>query len=183
MGLQGVLAALLLDSTSHGYQLKATLEDELGPLWVTRASQVYLTLGRMQRDGLVSSRRVRQQTLPDRQLLSLTPTGRALAEQWLYESDDPDETVIRLAVARLVVPKRFAEVVDVVIEQRSAGLAELRQLRMESAAGGFQKEAIDAEVHRAQADLRWAASIRDRAAAIIALPRAARQSPRLSRYG
>src|SRR6266508_3301151 len=76
MGLQGVLAGLLLDSPAHGYQLQATLAAELGPLWVTRASQVYLTLGRMQRDGLVTARRVRQSTRPDRQLLELTARGR-----------------------------------------------------------------------------------------------------------
>lgn len=182
MSLSGVLAALLLEQPSHGYQLKATLEDELGPLWVTSASQVYLTLGRMQRDGLVKSRRVRQQSLPDRQLLSLTDRGRDVALQWLFESDDPDENVVRVMIARLVATDRFGEVVDILIEQRSVALAELRQLRSDADAG-FQREAIDAEIQRAQADLRWAASVRDRADAILALPRPARQSSRLSRYG
>ncbi|MGH7721411.1 MAG: PadR family transcriptional regulator [Candidatus Dormibacteria bacterium] len=182
MGLQGVLAALLLEGAAHGYQLKGTLEDELGPLWVTSASQVYLTLGRMQRDDLVSSRRVRQQALPDRQLLSLTRAGRALAERWLYESDDPDESVLRLAVARIVAPRHFSDVVDIIVEQRSAGLAELRQLRAQDATG-FQREAIDAEIQRAQADVRWAASIRDRAAAIVAIPRAPRQAGRVAHHG
>lgn len=182
MGLRGALAALLLEGASHGYRLTATLEGELGPLWVTSASHVYLTLGRMQRDGLLSSRRIRQQTLPDRQLLSLTPAGRAAAERWLYESDDPDENVLRLAVARVVAPKRFTDVVTTIIEQRSAGLAELRQLRAEAGAS-FGREAIDAEIHRAQADLRWAASLRDRAPAVVALPKATHESRRLARYG
>lgn len=35
VGLPGVLAALPLGEPSDGYQLKATLEDELGPLWIT----------------------------------------------------------------------------------------------------------------------------------------------------
>jgi DNA-binding PadR family transcriptional regulator len=182
MGLTGMLAALLLEQPSHGYQLKATLEDELGPLWITSASQVYLTLGRMQRDGLINSRRVRQQTLPDRQRLSLTARGREVAEKWLYDSDDPDENVVRVMIARLVAPERFSDVVDIIIEQRSAGLAELRQLRADAGAE-FQREAIDAEIQRAQADIRWAASIRDRAESVVAIPRAARQSSRLSRHG
>ncbi len=44
MALREVLCSLLLDGPAHGYQLQVTLEAELGPLWVTRASQVYLTL-------------------------------------------------------------------------------------------------------------------------------------------
>src|SRR6266508_604763 len=100
VGLREVLAGLLLEGPAHGYRLHATLEAELGPLWQTRASQVYLTLGRMERDGLASSRRVRQATRPDRQLLELTERGRALAERWLSGPGAPDEAVVRLAALR-----------------------------------------------------------------------------------
>jgi DNA-binding PadR family transcriptional regulator len=182
MSIQGILASLLLDGPAHGYQLKASLEDELGPLWVTSASQVYLTLGRMQRDGVVSARRVRQERRPDRQLLALTAPGRALALEWLFESDDPDEGVVRLALARLVAPGRFAELIDIIAEQRSTALAELRSLRRD-ATQGFQREAIDAEIQRVQADLRWTAAVRERAEQIVQRPRAERPSQSTTRYG
>src|SRR6266705_2503941 len=107
MALREVLCSLLLGGPAHGYQLQARLEAELGPLWVTRASQVYLTLGRMERDGLASSRRVRQATRPDRQLFELTERGRAVARRWLDGPGSPDEAVVRLAVGRLVDPGRF----------------------------------------------------------------------------
>jgi DNA-binding PadR family transcriptional regulator len=182
MGIQGILAGLLVGGPAHGYQLKATLEEELGPLWVTSASQVYLTLGRMQRDGVVSSRRVRQERRPDRQLLALTASGRALAAEWLFESDDPDESVVRLAVARLVVPDRFAELTEIIAEQRSTALTELRSLRRD-ATQGFQREAIDAEIQRVQADLRWTAAVRDHAEAILKRPPGAHGSAASARYG
>src|SRR6266705_2682093 len=119
MALREVLCSLLLDGPAHGYQLQATLEAELGPLWVTRASQVYLTLGRMQRDGLVVSRRVRQAARPDRQLLRLTERGRAVATDWLFAPGPAEEIVVRLALARLVLPDRFAELATLILEERT----------------------------------------------------------------
>src|SRR6266508_3337462 len=161
MGLQGVLAGLLLDSPAHGYQLQATLAAELGPLWVTRASQVYLTLGRMQRDGLVTARRVRQSTRPDRQLLELTARGRAAALEWLERPGPADEVVVRLAVARLALPNRFRDLAETVLAERSAALRSLRELRDEVDGGGFQREAVQAEIFRTQAEVRWLAGLPD----------------------
>src|SRR5205807_503209 len=98
MALLGPLLALLRPAPAHGYQLQATLEAELGPLWETRPSQVYLTLGRMERDGLVVATRQRQDKLPDRQLMGLTARGRAAADRWLLDSEPRDDLVVRLAV-------------------------------------------------------------------------------------
>src|SRR2546425_1375123 len=126
MGLRGVLAGLLLQGPAHGYKLRATLEAELGPLWVTQPSQIYLTLGRMQRDRLVTSQRVRQLTRPDRQLLQLTDQGRAVAKAWLFEDATAEEIVVRLAVGRLAVPGQFAELAEAILEERSAALRALR---------------------------------------------------------
>ena len=170
MSLQACLAALLLDGSAHGYQLKATLEAELGPLWATRASQVYLTLGRMVRDGLITSRRVHQTARPDRQLLSLTSKGREAAKRWLFDSRETGELVVRLAVARLVVPERFLQLVVDSVEERSSALRRLRELRA-SVDSGFQPEAVDAEIQRVKAELRWVSSLRERAGHIARRPR------------
>lgn len=166
--MQGALAALLLVGPSYGYQLQATLEAELGPMWETRASHLYLTLGRMQRDRLVTAARVRQGSRPDRTLLRLTASGRAQAESWLQSHSD---LVVRLAVARIAAPERFEDLVEAAVEDASAMLARLRSLRR-SLGDGFQAEAVDAEIARVQAELRWAASVRDRSAELIARPRA-----------
>lgn len=173
MSLQGALAALLWREPAHGYHLQLTLEAELGPLWVTKPGQVYLTLGRMVRDGLVKSRRVRQDTYPDRQRLALTPQGLTLARRWLFEPGPSDEIVVRLAVARLVVPDRFDEVADSVIEERITSLRELRALRRDlEPAQGFQSEALEAEILLTQGQLRWVSSVRERREEILMRPAA-----------
>jgi len=174
MSLQGVLGGLLLAGPAHGYQLQATLEAELGPLWVTRASQLYLTLGRMRRDGLVAARRVRQATRPDRQTFELTTRGRTAARAWLLDPGEDADLVVRLAVARLLGPETFRELVGTATAARTAALRTLRSLRDE-AAGGFQRQAAEAEVFRVQAELRWLTHVRDRADEIVAAPRGARR--------
>jgi DNA-binding PadR family transcriptional regulator len=177
MSLPGILAGLLLTGPAHGYQLQVTLEGELGPLWTTRASQVYLTLGRMQRDGLVSARRVRQTTRPDRQMFELTARGRDSARAWLSGPGDDDELVVRVAVARLAGEGTFQEIVEAALDQRTAALRALRTLRGE-VDDGFQREAVDAEIFRAQAELRWLGGVRERAGEIAAAPRGSRRKGR-----
>jgi DNA-binding PadR family transcriptional regulator len=175
MALQEAMAALLLAGPSHGYQLMATLEAELGPLWETRASRVYLTLSRMEREGLVTSTRVPQDNRPDRRLLQLTPKGRSVGERWLDGQGSTEDAVIRLAVARSAMPTKFGALAAALVSDRTARLQRLRGLRRH-ASEGFQPEALEAEIFRAQADLRWLGQVRDRQLEIVARRRATRRN-------
>lgn len=170
MALSGALAALLLPGPTHGYELHATLEAELGSVWVTRPSQVYLTLGRMARDGLVVTQRIHQKTRPDRQLLTLTDAGRRIGENWLTRGPS-DELVVRVAVARLAVPDRFAALLASMADDRTETLHRLRAERT-SDVGGLRAEARDAEIRAVEAQVRWLASVRQRADELVARPRA-----------
>lgn len=169
MSLQGALTALLLRGSAHGYDLQATLDAELGPLWATRPSQVYTTLGRLIRDGMANSKRVPQANRPDRHVFTLTDDGREFGERYLFEEGPAEELVVRLAIARLVMAHRFSELIDVMIDQRSAELHGLRHLRSLSERG-FQPEAIGIEVSRIEAELRWLDKLRSRAAEVTSRP-------------
>ena len=53
--VQEVLLALLAKEASHGYQLRARLQLALGPLAESlNAGQVYVTLNRLEKAGLVT---------------------------------------------------------------------------------------------------------------------------------
>ena len=179
MGLAGALGALLLPDSSYGYRLAATLEAELGPTWTVRPSQVYLTLGRMQRDGWLVMERVTQTRRPDRRLLSLTRTGRLHARSWLEAVGD-DDLVMRIAVARTVVPDAFANLVARAVAARVGRLHALRSVR-DGEAGGFRREAVEAEISRVRGELSWLETIERRATEIVAVPPAMRPSQRLVR--
>ena len=80
--VQEVLLALLAAEPSYGYQLRARLQLALGPLAESlNAGQVYVTLGRLEKSGLLSSERVEQSERPDRRAYALTESGRADCRQ------------------------------------------------------------------------------------------------------
>lgn len=177
MGLQEALAGLLSAGPAYGYQLFLMLEGELGPAWETRQSQLYLTLARMERDGLVSGRRIRQQARPDRQVLALTANGRAMADRWLTSAEPSSEMVVKLAVARLARPELFADLAAAISDDVAGRLKSLRQLSV-SVVAGFQQQAVALEIARRQAEIRWLSSIRDDTSAILAQPRAHKRGRR-----
>lgn len=177
MSLQEALAALLLRGPAHGYELQSTLESELYPLWMTRASQVYLTLNRMARDGLVTAQRIRQESRPDRQIIRLTPRGRQAAYRWIFEPGKSDEMVVRYAIARLVVPDRFGEIIKGSLEDRTSALRQLRRMVAEYQEG-FQRESLEAEVLRVQSQLRWLTAIDQSVGEIVARPSATKRKGR-----
>ncbi len=174
MALREALAALLLAGPTHGYELMSALEAELGSLWEIRTSRIYLTLARMEQEGLVTSTYVHQGNRPDRRLLRLTSRGRSLAQGWLGGEGLTDDATVRLAVARVVGSQKFDALVAVLINDRSARLRRLRDLRRQ-ADGGFQLEAVDAQILGTLADLRWLSLVRDRSREILTRPRARRR--------
>ena len=55
---QEVVLAMLAKEPSHGYQLRSRLGDALGPLGdAMNAGQIYVTLGRLEKAGLVTCQR------------------------------------------------------------------------------------------------------------------------------
>ena len=86
--VQEVLLALLADEAAHGYQLRARLQLALGPLAeALNAGQVYVTLTRLERAGLVTSKRVGQIDRPDRKVYELSAAGRVRVREWLQDAD------------------------------------------------------------------------------------------------
>src|SRR5919108_3916326 len=74
--------ALLASGPAHGYELKQALEQRFGDaLPPLNAGQVYTTLARLERDGLV-----RGSDVPDdsrqKRVYTLTTAGRAALEEW-----------------------------------------------------------------------------------------------------
>ncbi len=81
--LKYALLALLAEEPRHGYELKAVFERMLGQTWQVNIGQVYSTLARLARDGLVSCQEVLQDLLPNRKVCRLTGQGRAALAKWL----------------------------------------------------------------------------------------------------
>src|SRR5262249_13366042 len=75
--------ALLSGQRIHGYELKQSLEQEFGDLLpALNAGQVYVTLGRLERDGLVVGHAVPGDSRGKREY-ELTQAGRATLAAWI----------------------------------------------------------------------------------------------------
>ncbi|HEY8294867.1 MAG TPA: PadR family transcriptional regulator, partial [Micrococcaceae bacterium] len=53
MSIRHSLLALLQDGPRYGYQLRSEFEERTGATWPLNIGQVYTTLDRLERDGLV----------------------------------------------------------------------------------------------------------------------------------
>lgn len=158
--VQEVLLALLAKEASHGYQLRAALALALGPLAeALNAGHVYVTLARLDKAGLVRSRRVGQADRPDRKVYELTAAGRERVTEWLQDTSwpkpAPAEFHLKLVVAAAA---SLADPVRLVDAQRHAVLAELAAAQRAALAEPDRSIAgllIEGVVLRLQADLRW----------------------------
>lgn len=91
MSVKYGLLALLERQSMHGYDLRREFVDELGPEWAVNYGQIYSTLERLVRDGLVvQSETVSTDEAPDRKLYTVTPAGRSSLRQWFLT---PTESV------------------------------------------------------------------------------------------
>jgi len=155
-----VLLALLAREASHGYQLRARLALALGPL--ARAlndGQVYVTLNRLEKAGLVTSERVGQADRPDRRVYELTPAGHDQVTEWLEDTSwpkpAPAEFHLKLVAAAAA---GLADPVAIVDQQRRALLTALGQAQRAALAepnGSVAALLLEGVVLRLQADLRW----------------------------
>jgi DNA-binding PadR family transcriptional regulator len=158
--VQEVLLALLAREPSHGYQLQARLGLALGPLGgALNAGQVYVTLGRLEKAGLVWARRVGQADRPDRKVYELTAAGRERVREWLADTSWPKPApaefhlkLVAAAAAGLADPVRLID------EQRSEllrGLREAQRAALSEPADSVAGLLLEGVVLRLQADLRW----------------------------
>src|ERR1700723_1689810 len=88
---QEVVLALLAKEPSHGYELRARLSQALGPLGDSmNAGQIYVTLTRLEKAGLVTSERsAGLADRPDRKVYELTAAGQHRVAGWLAEVSWP----------------------------------------------------------------------------------------------
>jgi DNA-binding PadR family transcriptional regulator len=161
MSVREGLLALLAGGARNGHQLKVEFEAVTGGVWPLNVGQVYTTLDRLARDGLVARAQRNGESESAWKRYELTAAGReALAGWWrLVPADEPpprDELMLKVLFAMNL---GAAPALDVITEQRTALLARLQAARRSTRAKGSDDVASavvrDALIVRAEADLRW----------------------------
>jgi DNA-binding PadR family transcriptional regulator len=157
--MRELFLALLAGERGYGYELKQALQQEFGELLpALNAGQIYSTLARLERDGLVVGSSVEGDSRRKR-VYELTDAGRAELARWI-ETPVPgtrlkDEFFMKfvvLASARLAEPRALIE------GQRREYLQSLRDLDALLAANGKSAAAellVEGAVLHLKADLEW----------------------------
>jgi DNA-binding PadR family transcriptional regulator len=157
--MRELFLALLSGQHAHGYELKQALEQEFGSLLpALNAGQIYTTLARLERDGLVVGEAVPGDSRGKR-VYRLTDAGRMMLAEWL---DTPasgrglkDEFFMKLIVASsagLARPEKLIE------SQRREYLQSLRDLNGVLEANGKGPAAellVEGAILHLKADLEW----------------------------
>ena len=78
------LLALLAAGPAHGYELKQSFEARFGVAWPpVNIGQIYSTLQRLERDGLVTGYEEEQTKGPARHVFEITEAGFRVLHEWL----------------------------------------------------------------------------------------------------
>ena len=118
---QEVVLALLAKEPSHGYQLRARLQQALGPLGeAMNAGQIYVTLTRLEKAGLVVSERSDGLAdRPDRKVYELTAAGQQRVGDWVAEVSWPRPDLAEFHLKLIAAAAtRLADPVAIVDAQR-----------------------------------------------------------------
>lgn len=158
MGLKEGLLCLLVKGDAHGYQLKTDLETTTGATWQINIGQVYTTLQRLERDGLVEST---ESNGDGRVVYTLTDLGREGVAAWLATPvdlaasgrDEISLKVLMAMVSGVIDPRRVVE------RQRGSTMTLLQDYTTLKADDSNDDLAwqlyLDRLILSAEAELRW----------------------------
>jgi DNA-binding PadR family transcriptional regulator len=126
-----VLGLLSFGQELSGYDLKKWADNSLSLFyWSPAMSQIYAELRRLEDQGLVTSREVRQDDRRNKRLYRITDAGNAALAAWLL--DEPVEgpilkhpVLLRVWLGHLVPPDQLRSVIDTHRTRTEAKLEEL----------------------------------------------------------
>jgi DNA-binding PadR family transcriptional regulator len=161
MSTPHVLLGLLAGGSRHGYDLKRAHDDRMPRAKPLAFGQVYATLGRLERDGLVEQTGHDRDGGPDRTWYALTDAGRAHLDAWLAAVQAPAPYVTSELFSKVVVALLYADADlarDYLVRQRTAHTMRLRELTAAKTAPSASVGdivAADFAIAHLDADLRW----------------------------
>ncbi|MFF7202289.1 PadR family transcriptional regulator [Streptomyces sp. NPDC008141] len=155
------LLALLTRGPAHGYELKHDLEKLLGAAYPQpNVGQIYVTLGRLEKAGLIAGEDVEQAGRPNKRTYRLTDAGHEAVLAWFEETtDEPrvrDEFFMKIALAP---ESGLADPIVLINKQRRQYLNTMRDLSKLAVAedrdNRISQLLIEGAMLHLQADLDW----------------------------
>lgn len=133
MALRHAILAALLEGEASGYDLAKIFDSSVANFWMATPQQLYRELDRMEDDGLVTARTVRQERRPDKRLFAPTDAGRRALHDFTAAPPRPGAMRDDLLVQLQAVDAGDADAVRRAVAERAEGsrakLARYERLR------------------------------------------------------
>jgi DNA-binding PadR family transcriptional regulator len=173
MTVRHALLALLSEGPKYGLQLRQEFEARTGEVWPLNVGQVYTTLQRLERDGLVESDHVDE---GPQKGYRMTAAGAKELDAWLRTPPDTtapprDELVIKVLVALRVPGVDVVELVQVHRRHLIEAMQQYTRLKDGTTDDDVALVLVaDAEIYRLDALVRWLDAAVTRIARLPAVP-------------
>jgi DNA-binding PadR family transcriptional regulator len=157
MSIGHTLLGLLESGPRHGYDLKRAFDERFGHDRPLHYGQVYSTMARLLKNGLVEVDGIEPGGGPERKRYAITESGITDVERWLAEPEKPEpylQSTLYTKVVLALLTGRSAE--DLLDAQRSEHLRLMRELTRRKQSGDLADQLIcDHALFHLEADLRW----------------------------
>jgi DNA-binding PadR family transcriptional regulator len=159
MSVRHALLALLSEGPKYGLQLRHEFEQRTGEVWPLNVGQVYTTLQRLERDGLVESDD--EADASPQKSFRITGAGAAELGSWLRTPPDlssppRDELVIKVLVATRVPGVDVHDVIQTHRRHVVQLMQEWTRIKRDAAAEDVNVAlVVDAELYRLDSVVRW----------------------------
>ncbi len=158
ISVKHVFLAMLSQKDMYGYELKSTYDKMLVIGHLLNLGQIYTTISRLERDGLVS---LREGAPPDeKKVYAITDKGRVELGRWICETDVwnnyTDNLSYKLAAAEYVDTDSLLQCIS---EYRIILIAQLQKLTREERNASVGKRGVslvfERNILRLEADIKW----------------------------
>ncbi|GLZ38271.1 PadR family transcriptional regulator [Actinokineospora sp. NBRC 105648] len=157
MSIGHALLGLLETGPRHGYDLKRVYDERFGQDRPLAYGQVYSTLSRLLRNGLVVESGIEAGGGPERKRYAITDAGVTDVGAWLVTPENPQIYLNSALYTKVVLALMSGRDAEVVLDtQRAAHLKAMRELTARKRDGDLADQLIcDHALFHLEADLRW----------------------------
>ncbi len=151
------MLGLLGAGPSHGYDLKHSWDRWFSTTRLLAFGQVYATLARLARDGLITQIDSAPGSGPERKRYEITDAGRAKVADWLATPEPPDASIQADLFAKTVIALMLDDDAAGLLDaQRARHMERMRELTRLKTGGDLRTVLLaDHALFHIEADLRW----------------------------
>lgn len=168
MSLKESILGLLMREPMSGYEIKTYYRDTIKNFWEVSDGQLYPTLKKMHKEGLITKRVITQKDSPNKHLYSITPEGKKVFEAWIREpvrktQELKEPFALKVFFFDYLKKDEILKHLDTQIEVTTRALDESRSLRKSysSRVTSYQRLVADAIPFFYELRLLWLFRVRD----------------------